>query len=100
MIIDKLPQMDASVAEMVKDFTCPECRKSYVNETTPTSKPNMVGWCETEYGYMIILECPFCFAKFRTHANTGDKFDLGDFESALECWVMEKYVANYKDYEV
>ena len=43
MIIDKLPKMDASVAEMVKDFTCPECRKSYVNETTPTSKPYMVG---------------------------------------------------------
>ena len=73
----------------VADFRCPECDEcalyggddAYYNHYM--EKPNLVGWCETEQGYMMVFECTKCFAKFRCHCNTGDKFDKENFENSI-----------------
>ena len=98
-VTDQIRKMDPSQAIMVKDFLCPECGQCELSPRSQ-SKPNLVGWCETEWGYMAVLECPHCFTKFRTHAASVDKFDFAEFEYALECWIIGKSIANYKDFDI
>ena len=55
------------------DFNCPQCDKSgfFDFQWENREKPNLIGWCETNIGYMAIFECPICFEKFRFHCTIG-----------------------------
>ncbi len=90
--------MDASQAEEVKDYTCPECGKSAINEPGKT-KPTLVGWCDTDWGLQMVLECPVCFTKYRFHgtAGLGDQKDPDKFEHALRCYMFGEYFSNTED---
>lgn len=65
-----------------KDMACPECGGSN-HFTYPfdsnIEEPIPVGWCDTEYGFMSIFECPKCFTKFRFHINTTGRNNLDKF---------------------
>jgi hypothetical protein len=51
--------------------------------------PKLVGWCETNYGFMGVFECPFCGTRFRFHG--GDPCDdLDEFENKLILFFGEK----------
>ena len=93
---DILPKMDASQATEVKDFVCPECGKSAISGFNGEEKPTLVGWCETDYGYMMIVECPKCFTKYSFHgtANFNDKFDIAAFNHSIHLYVLGKYFSN------
>lgn len=65
------------------DFVCPECEQSGVGITGESSqKPSLIGWCETSYGYMVILECPLCFTKYRFH-GAMNKYDFQAFNDDI-----------------
>ena len=94
-----LPKMDASVAYEVKDFICPECGKSAIDGFNGESKPKLVGWCDTDWGYMMIVECPHCFEKYRFHGTDlqSEKHDLDAFNHAIRCYVIGDYFSNSKE---
>ncbi len=53
----------------------PDCdNKSYHDDAR-----NILGWCETPYGFMEVCECKKCFTKYRFHGTSGDKFDFKNF---------------------
>lgn len=65
-ILTKIPEYRS--IEYAPDFVCPECDNSGIGiAVIGRQKPSLVGWCETTYGYMVVLECPSCFTKFRIH---------------------------------
>ena len=94
-----LPKMDASVAYEVKDFICPECHKSAISGFNGESKPKLVGWCDTDWGYMMIVECPHCFEKYRFHGTSlqREKHDLDAFNHAIHLYVLADYFSNSKE---
>lgn len=53
----------------------PECdNKGHYDDSR-----NILGWCDTPYGYMFVCECKKCFTKYRFHGTTGNKFDFDKF---------------------
>lgn len=40
---------------------------------------NIIGWCDTPYGYMMVCECRKCFTKYRFHGTIDGKFDFENF---------------------
>lgn len=65
-ILPKIPEYRD--IEYAPGLICPECEKSGIGITViGRQKPSLVGWCETTYGYMAVLECPSCYTKFRIH---------------------------------
>ena len=55
------------------DLNCPHCDKSgfFDGYGETRVKPNVIGWCDTDIGYMAVFECPVCFEKFRFHCTIG-----------------------------
>lgn len=47
-------------------------------------RARLVGWCCTPSGYMMVFECPFCFAKFRYHGTTTERNDETRFLNELK----------------
>ena len=64
---------------------CGKCDLAYVcfDSDHQYIKAIAVGWCETDYGFMGVFECPECHSQFRCHCGNHDKFDLNDFEEGL-----------------
>lgn len=97
-----LPKMDASQAIEVKDYTCPECGESAIDDIgslKPKEKPALVGWCDTDWGLQMIVECPRCFTKYRFHgtAGLGNQKDIDKFEYALRCYLLGEYFSNSQE---
>lgn len=97
-----LPKMDASQAIEVKHYTCPECGESAIDDVgslKPKEKPALVGWCDTDWGLQMIVECPKCFTKYRFHgtAGLGDQKDIDKFEYALRCYLLAEYFSNSQE---
>ena len=69
--------------EYAGDFVCPECQKSGITSgNLGIDKPQLVGWCDTPIGYMVVMQCPHCFTKFRFHGSI-DSFDFDKFNTDL-----------------
>ena len=85
------------MATVSRDYICPECWKSGVG--CQGHSPKLVGWCDTPYGYMMIVECPHCFTKYRFHGSNVNKNDLSEFESAIRSYVIARYFSNSKELE-
>lgn len=87
------------------DLNCPHCDKSgfFDFQWENREKPNLVGWCETNIGYMAIFECPVCFEKFRFHCTIGtwtadtDEFDTYLYYKARECGNWEELKSKLKN---
>ena len=81
-IIPKIAQWES--IEYAPDFVCPECGKSGLQGAVNGNieKPNLVGWCETNNGYMAVFECPLCGKKYRWHPHVTI-FDLDQFDFCL-----------------
>lgn len=63
--------------EYSEGLNCPNenCdNKSYYDDAR-----NIIGWCDTPYGYMMVCECKKCFTKYRFHGTIGDRFDFDNF---------------------
>ena len=88
-----LPKMDASVAEYSGSFTCIACNKSGIDYPY-LDRPKLVGWCDTDWGYMMIVECPHCFAKYRFHGTAVNQQDLTSFEAAIRSYIIAEYFSN------
>lgn len=54
----------------------PDCdNKSYHSDAR-----NLIGWCDTPHGLMMVGECKKCFTKYRFHGVVGSsKYDLDKF---------------------
>lgn len=69
--------------EYAGDFICPECQQSGMPaDVLDIIKPELVGWCDTPFGYMAVLQCPHCFTKYRFHGSI-DSFDFDKFNADL-----------------
>lgn len=77
------------------DLNCPECGQSGLFDCIDPSveNPYLIGWCETNNGYMIVLECSKCFKKFRIHGHAQDRFDKDLFDYYVGSFHVE-HVAN------
>ena len=89
-VIKKFPQYED--IPYVRDFMCPNCARSgFTYLGAEMMKPRLIGWCETNIGYMGVFECPFCCQKFRFHCTIGtwtadiDEFDLYLYVYAEKC---------------
>ena len=72
------------------DFTCQSCGKSGIDSRrADIKKPLLVGWCETNYGFMGVYECPVCGEKFRFHAEVVN-CDKQSFEDNLPFYFGER----------
>ena len=63
--------------EYSEELNCPneECdNKSFYDDAR-----NIIGWCDTPYGFMIVCECKKCFTKYRFHGTIVGKFDFEKF---------------------
>jgi hypothetical protein len=81
-----------------KSFVCPNCRKSgdgfyhvpgkgYIE--LPKSK--LIGWCNTNSGYMMVFECTECFEKYRYHNCTTERYNFDKFKEELWLvWILQK----------
>jgi len=93
-VLTKYPQYEDF--PYAKDLMCPNCNKSGFSPIEPLEKPNLIGWCETNVGYMGIFECPLCGQKFRFHCTIGtwiadiDEFDYYLYFYAEKCANFEE----------
>lgn len=97
-ILPKFPQYEDF--PYAGDLECPECGKSgffdYDWAKTKHSKPNLIGWCETNIGYMAVFECPECGQKFRFHCTIGTwTADIDEFDYYL--YTYAKRSANFEE---
>lgn len=44
---------------------------------------DVVGYCDTPQGFMMVCECPKCFEKYRHHISTQGKFDIDSFKKDI-----------------
>lgn len=49
------------------------------NKSYDDDARNIIGWCDTPYGYMMVCECKKCFTKYRFHGTIGSKFAFDSF---------------------
>lgn len=91
-IIPKISQWES--IPYASDLTCQECNKlhHYINRGCLPAR--IVGWCECDYGFQLVFECPYCFAKFRYHPQCN-KFDIDDFvDRVMWDYVGSRYFEN------
>ena len=98
-ILHKYPQYEDF--PYAGDFNCPECGKSGFFDykgmySQKHTKPNLVGWCETNIGYMAVFECPECGQKFRFHCTIGTwTADIDEFDYYL--YTFAEMSANFEE---
>lgn len=63
--------------EYSEGLNCPN--EKCDNKSCSCHARNIIGWCDTPYGYMIVCECKKCFTKYRFHGTIGGKFDFENF---------------------
>lgn len=83
-LLDVLPKITQYESiPYAADLICQDCGESGFDcRQANMHKPNLVGWCETHYGFMGVYECPDCGARFRFHG--GDPVDTKEvFEDKL-----------------
>lgn len=102
-IIEKFPQWES--IPYAEDFACQECGKSAIQGKdgyfkVTKEKPNLIGWCETNNGFMAVFECPCCHSKFRFHPQMSH-FDLEEFDFYLGAYYIgggeSTWIANAKE---
>lgn len=99
--VDMLPKFNNWEAiRYSAELNCPVCGKSGLFDCIDDSieKPNLLGWCETDSGFMMVLECTNCFEKFRMHGHVHDRFDLDKFDFYLGAYHLSN-MANGKEIE-
>lgn len=85
-ILPKIPEYRD--IEYAGDFVCPVCDKSGVGIALASrQKPTLVGWCDTPYGYMVVLECPFCYTKYRFHGAINE-YDFDAFNHDIYVYYL------------
>lgn len=94
-VLTKVPQYEN--IPYAKDLMCPNCNKSgFPLIDGKGEKPNLIGWCETNIGYMGIFECPICGQKFRFHCTIGTwTADIDEFDYYL--YFYAERCANYEE---
>lgn len=63
--------------EYSEGINCPN--ENCDNKSYDDDARNIIGWCDTPYGYMMVCECKKCFTKYRFHGTIGDRFDFDNF---------------------
>ena len=82
-ILPKIPQWESIPYNPWLDCDCGEAGFGSNKE-----KLKLVGWCDTDFGYMGVFECPCCFAKLRFHmASDRFRFELPALERGLRCYM-------------
>ena len=96
--VDLLPKLDPSQATIVKDFCCPTCDKTGI-EYGNRDKPTLVGWTDTDWGFMMVVECTHCFTKWCFHGSSGwkNQHDLNALEHTIRLYIEAEYFENSKE---
>lgn len=63
--------------EYSEGLNCPN--ENCDNKSCSCHARNIIGWCDTPYGYMMVCECKKCFTKYRFHGTIDGKFDFENF---------------------
>ncbi len=63
--------------EYSEGLNCPN--ENCDNKSHDDDARNIIGWCDTPYGYMMVCECKKCFTKYRFHGTIDGKFDFENF---------------------
>lgn len=79
--------------EYSEELNCPN--ENCDNKSYNDDARNIIGWCDTPYGYMTVCECKKCFTKYRFHGIVGDKFDFDNFAFTFMMRVKRGKKNNY-----
>ena len=94
-ILPKITQWES--IPYAADLMCQNCDKTgFVN--AEEGYPNLIGWCETNYGYMAVFECPECGNKFRFHCADPIS-DIDEFDGEL-CLGFADKCGNWDELEI
>ena len=74
--VDNFPQYQD--IRHAKELSC-ECNYSSVLRDTF----EIIGYCDTQHGYMAVFECSKCFEKYRYHINTTGRYNIEEFKKDL-----------------
>jgi hypothetical protein len=69
-----------------------ECSCKCEHSTYINGNFDIVGYCLTYNGYMVVFECPVCFEKYRHHISTGNRFNIETLKKdlGLKFYLKEK----------
>ena len=89
-VLPKIVQWQSIPYSAGLNCKCGKCDLAYVcfDHSNKYIKAIAVGWCDTDYGFMGVFECPECHSKFRCHCGNHDKFDLSDFEEGFRNFLL------------
>ena len=90
-ILRKFPQYEG--IPYANDYRCPCCGISGIARHG-TRKCELVGWCKTPSGFMVICECPECSSRFRFHPHFN-RFDFDDFNDTIEIHYLGEEAFSY-----
>jgi len=94
IVLPKIPQYED--IPYSPGLCCTECGKADMSAFKSNNyvKPIVIGWCETNIGYMGVFECPHCHSKFRFHPGNWVK-DIEQFEDDFWGWI--ELCENYEE---
>ena len=64
---------------LTKDFRC-MCSQA---DFSKKYSYKIIGFVDTQQGYMIVCECPKCFEQYRHHIGTTSRYNLESFKKEL-----------------
>ena len=62
-----------------KDLKC-ECGYS---DFSLRNSYNIIGYCDTPQGFIVVFECPECFEKYGHHISSTGRYNLEAFKNDL-----------------
>jgi len=68
--------------ETVRHSKLVNCECEYADYSRPESY-DIIGYVDTQQGYMIVCECPKCFDKYRHHISTSGRYNFDTFKADL-----------------
>lgn len=65
------------------------CHCEYADYSRNSSY-NIVGYCNTNNGYMVVFECKKCFEKYRHHIDTDSRYSFDKFKADLRLILYQR----------
>lgn len=96
-VIHNLPKIESSGIEYSPGLDCPSCKHDFINDDINKLK-KLVGFDETDRGFLGVFECTKCFLKFKHHLAIAI-YNKAAFKSAagIKLWLQKDMLKEKKE---